>query len=173
MSILTLQFSIIICTYKRPLAVLNILSSIELQSVLPFEVIIVDASLDNKTHVAIKNKFASLNILYFLVEGEHRGLTKQRNFGIDKLNSDTEIVIFLDDDLILEKEFCEKLISNFINVEIIGAEGYITNEQKWSKIAQNEVINNNFFQLDSYKYKLSARDKLRKNLGLYPSNMQP
>jgi GT2 family glycosyltransferase len=155
------------------MAILNILNSIELQSAVPLEVIIVDASEDNKTKEAIKNKFESLNILYFLVEGEHRGLTKQRNFGLDKLTSDTEIVIFLDDDLILEKEFCQNILSNFNDLEIIGAEGYITNELKWEKIAHNEVVNSNYFHLDSYQYKLSARDRVRKYLGLYPSSMQP
>jgi GT2 family glycosyltransferase len=155
------------------LAVLNILSSIELQSVLPFEVIIVDASLDNKTQVAIKNKFAYLNIRYFLVETEHRGLTKQRNFGIEKLSSNIEVVIFLDDDLILEKEFCQSILSNFNDSRIIGAEGYITNEQKWQKMANNEVVNCNYFHLDLYKYKLSLRDRLRMYLWLYPSKIQP
>lgn len=173
MSMSTIPFSIIICTYQRPKAVLNILNSIALQSVLPFEVIIIDASENNKTQDAIENIIPALNIRYFLVESEHRGLTKQRNFGIDKISSNTEIVIFLDDDLILEKEFCQNILSNFNDLEIIGAEGYITNELKWQKKAHNEIVNSNYFHLDNYQYKLSARDRVRKYLGLYPSSMQP
>ncbi len=173
MSMSTIQFSIIICTYQRPKAVLNILNSIALQSVLPFEVIIIDASENNKTQDAIENSLLAFNIRYFRVENEHRGLTKQRNFGIDKISSNTEIVIFLDDDLILEKEFCRNIISNFSNSEIIGAEGYITNEQKWEKIMHNEIVNSNYFYLDNYKYKLSERDRIRMFLGLYPGNLQP
>jgi glycosyltransferase involved in cell wall biosynthesis len=173
MSNFSVQFSIIICTYKRPTAVLNILNSIELQTLLPFEVLLVDASEDNKTGEAINNKFLSLNIRYFLVEEEHRGLTKQRNFGIRKLSSTTEIVIFLDDDLILENEFCQNILCSFINIDIVGAEGYITNELKWKKIMQSEVVNSSYFYLDNYKCKLSRRDRLRKYFGLYPSNLKP
>lgn len=157
----------------RPHALNTLLHSVANQIRVPNEIIIVDASTNNETKELLDSSNFNLNLKYFLVEAEHRGLTKQRNFGIDKLSSDTEIVFFLDDDLILEKEFCQNILSNFSSLEIIGAEGYITNELKWQKIAHNEVVNSNYFHLDNYKYKLSARDRLRKYLGLYPSTLQP
>lgn len=170
MSNISLHFSIIICTYKRPLALLNILNSIELQSVLPFEVIIIDSSEDNKTQEAIKNRFPTLNNRYYLVEAEYRGLTKQRNFGIDKLATDSEIVIFLDDDLILEKEFCRNIISNFSDFGIIGAEGFILNENQWIDGNLNSWKTQN---QDNFHLVLNKRDIVRKIFGLYPMKIQP
>ena len=157
----------------RPRALNTLLHSVANQIRVPNEVIIVDASFNSKTKELLDSSNFNLNLKYFMVEAEHRGLTKQRNFGIHKLASDSEVVIFLDDDLIIEREFCQNILSNFGDSEIIGAEGYITNEHKWLRIANNEVINYNFFQLDGFKYKLNVRDRFRKYLGLYPSKIQP
>ena len=157
-----MKFSLIICTYMRPRALNTLLHSVANQIRVPNEVIIVDASFNSKTKELLDSSNFNLNLKYFMVEAEHRGLTKQRNFGIHKLASDSEVVIFLDDDLIIEREFCQNILSNFGDSEIIGAEGYITNEHKWLRIANNEVINYNFFQLDGFKYKLNVRDRFRK-----------
>ena len=42
-------FSLIICTYKRPFPLLNLLESVNNQSLYPNEIIIVDGSTDDET----------------------------------------------------------------------------------------------------------------------------
>jgi GT2 family glycosyltransferase len=154
----------------RPKAIITLLQSVVKQTSVPDEIIIVDGSTNSKTKEFIEDSNLNLNLKYFLVEAEHRGLTKQRNFGIDKLSSETEIVIFLDDDLILEKEFCQNILSNFSNFEIIGAEGFIVNENHWIRGYIDKWKIHNF---DNYHLALNKRDIIRKLFGLYPTKIQP
>jgi GT2 family glycosyltransferase len=165
-----MYFSIIICTYQRPVSLLNLLNSIMIQTKIPNELIIVDGSTNNKTKELIEVTKLNLKIKYFLVNATQRGLTKQRNFGIGKLTSDSEIVIFLDDDLILDQEFCQNIISSFEDFEIVGAEGFILNENHWNPGYRD---NRKFYNIDNFHLFLSKRDYVRKILGLYPSNTQP
>ena len=46
-----MNFSLIICTYKRPKALLTLLESVKLQSLYPNEIVIVDGSPDDATLV--------------------------------------------------------------------------------------------------------------------------
>ena len=51
------------------------------------------------------------NLIYFKVDETQRGLTKQRNFGISKVNKVINVVCFLDDDIIQINIDLEKNIS--------------------------------------------------------------
>mgnify|MGYP001392640970 CR=1 FL=1 len=69
-----------------------------------------DGSPDIETGEMLKeNQFKNLD--FFKVDENDRGLTRQRNFGIDQLKPDCEIVCFLDDDVILEKEYFKELLA--------------------------------------------------------------
>lgn len=69
------------------------MQSIQKQSLYPNEILIVDGSINNNTDLILKeNNFKQLK--YFKVSDDNRGLTKQRNFGISKIASDSEVVCF-------------------------------------------------------------------------------
>lgn len=169
-----MNFSVIICTYQRPESLRVLLKSIQSQTIKPNDLIIVDGSLDNKTEVLLKTEFDDfLELNYILVDSDQRGLTKQRNIGIKRVNAQSEVVVFLDDDLILEADFLLNLLSTFEDEKVIGADGLITNENYWIKSQPNEVHKLNYKYLDGYKLKLSSRDIIRKIFGSYPTNIQP
>lgn len=159
----------------RPKALNTLLHSVANQIRVPNEIIIVDASTNNETKELLDSSNFNLNLKYFMVEAEHRGLTKQRNFGISKLSNQSEIVIFLDDDLVLNQNFCNQLLANFLNKEIVGAEGYIVNEDNhWIKEKSNILSKDfNYYYFGGFRINLSKRDKIRKILNLYPSHIQP
>lgn len=90
---LPLRFSLIICTYMRPDALLTLLKSVKGQICYPDEILIVDGSLNEETKKCLEQNLFQ-NLKYFLVSDENRGLTRQRNFGISKINQDIEIVCF-------------------------------------------------------------------------------
>ena len=156
----------------RAKPLLDLLSSVNNQTWYPDEILIVDGSTNNDTKETLENnKFQ--NLLYFKVDAANRGLTKQRNFGISKVSNTIDIVCFLDDDTILEKEYFENLISTYsIYPEALGVGGYITNESTWKKVSQDYVSNKNEFYFDGWTKKDGSRFVIRKKLGL-DSNLPP
>ncbi|MFD0962600.1 glycosyltransferase family 2 protein [Pseudofulvibacter geojedonensis] len=159
-----MKFSLIVCTYMRPKALITLLESVKAQSLYPNEILIIDGSINDDTKKALElNVFNELK--YFKVLPKDRGLTKQRNFGIAKVDEHSEIICFLDDDTILETNYFKNIISTYNDKpDALAVGGYITNEVSW-KQASNEVLNNEFYY-DGWVRKDSSRFLLRKKLGL-------
>jgi len=120
-----MKVSIIICTLKRPQSVERLLKSIRHQSVLPDQLIIVDASDDHDTEEVV-NKYSAPGQNHLEYYRSERGLTRQRNFGLSKANGD--IIGFFDDDVVLEEGYLAEILKPFQNDaagKIGGATGYI------------------------------------------------
>lgn len=121
----SLKFSIVICTLNRPVDLNECLSSLAHQTYAPYEVIIVDASNNKKSYNVVeswkKNKLKEIKYIHTVP-----GLTKQRNVGV--INSSGEVIAFLDDDVILDKEYFQAMANCFENYDVIvGATGNIKN----------------------------------------------
>lgn len=167
-----MKFSLIICTYQRPQALLRLLQSVQLQTLYPDEILIIDGSLNDKTQNILKqNSFKNLE--YYIVSPSQCGLTQQRNFGISKVDENSEVVCFLDDDTVLEPSYFEEIIKTYqLYPEALGVGGYINNEVSWEKVETNYIPKLNEFYYDGYKRKDGSRFVLRKKLGL-DSNVPP
>lgn len=161
-----MKFSLIICTYMRPQSLLQLLQSVRGQTVYPDEILIVDGSTNQETeNILKKNQFQNLH--YFAVPSEHRGLTKQRNYGIERVGTEMKIVCFLDDDTVLNKDYFEQLLKTYeIYPEALGVGGYIVNESHCEFVGEfyQPKIDEYFF--DGWIRKDSSRFMLRKRLGL-------
>lgn len=157
----------------RPEPLLNLLHSVQNQVLYPDEIVIVDGSVNRETEIAVKNN-EFRNLKYFLVSDEHRGLTKQRNFGISKVANDSEIVCFLDDDTVLESDYFAETIKTFqTNSDVSGVGGVAINEYKWKLQEENVLYNKNkFYLFEGYYYKEGLRNVMRNYLGL-ASNLGP
>ncbi|NER12168.1 glycosyltransferase [Leptobacterium flavescens] len=162
-----MKFSLVICTYMRPQSLIELLNSVEDQTVYPDEIIIVDGSRDNRTKQVLgQNNFR--NLYYHMVDDKDRGLTRQRNYGIGKTADDIDVVCFLDDDIILEKTYFEELIKTYdLHKDALGVGGYIINEIKWHKVeADSYKASRGEYFYDGFKRKDGSRFVLRKRLGL-------
>ncbi|SEP54939.1 glycosyltransferase family 2 protein [Flavobacterium urocaniciphilum] len=161
-----MNFSLIICTYNRRNAIETLMNSIVVQLLYPNQIIIVDGSLNLETKAYFESaNFKNLD--YFLVDDINRGLTKQRNFGISKVNSTTEIVCFLDDDTILDEKYFEEIINTYARFpDAFGVGGYITNEVKWEKNTLDFKEDKKYFTYDGFHRSEDKRFILRKSLGL-------
>ncbi len=149
---------------SKPL--LQLLQSVQGQTLYPDEILVIDGSNNEETELILKeNKFD--NLVYFLVPPEQRGLTKQRNFGIEKLGKEIEIVCFLDDDTVLEKDYFEQLLQTYeIHPEALGVGGYIISDIECSYVGMDYKPKINEYFYDGWKRMDGSRFILRKLLGL-------
>lgn len=165
-------FTLIICTYRRSQPLLKLLLSVKHQTLYPNEILIVDGSPDDFTkEMLTQNSFQ--NLKYFKVDENDRGLTKQRNYGIARVEEASEVVCFLDDDTVLESNYFEEIIKTYkLFPEALGVGGYITNETNWTKTTSDYKAKVNEFYYDGWKRKDGSRFVWRKKLGL-DSNRPP
>ncbi|MBC7641260.1 MAG: glycosyltransferase family 2 protein [Flavobacterium sp.] len=161
-----MAFTLIICTHQRPKPLQLLLDSVLKQTLFPNEILIIDGSVSSETEVIFfKNEFK--NLKYFRVEKLNRGLTKQRNYGVNLVSENSEIVCFLDDDTILEPNYFLNLIKTYNDFpDSIGVGGIARNENKWQINKNNLQTNSKVFVLDGYYVKESPRNYLRNIFGL-------
>lgn len=150
----------------RPKPLLKLLQSVREQTLYPDEILIVDGSTDQETERILETNLFQ-NLHYFAVPPEHRGLTKQRNFGIERVGNTMEVVCFLDDDTVLEKEYFEELLSTYqIYPKAKGVGGYIANETESEFVGYDYQPKIDEYFFDGWKRKDGSRFILRKKLGL-------
>ncbi|MEO5778142.1 MAG: glycosyltransferase family 2 protein [Flavobacterium sp.] len=167
-----MNFTLIVCTYMRPVPLLNLLNSVKEQTLYPNEILIIDGSTNDDTK-AILEQYPFQNLKYFLAAKEQRGLTRQRNFGVSKVSDDSEVVCFLDDDTILANNYFEEILKTYsLFSEALGVGGYINNETKWQKVGPDYKASIKEFAYDGWKQNDGSRFVLRKRLGL-DSNTKP
>jgi len=160
------NFSLVICTYMRPQPLLKLLQTVNIQSLYPNEILIIDGSTNTDTENILKdNQFK--NVSYYKVDDANRGLTKQRNFGINLVDESSEIICFLDDDIILVPNYFEHLIATYnTKPEALAVGGYITNEVEWKKEVGKK--SNTKFYFDGWQRNEPSRFKMRRWFGLLP-----
>jgi len=125
--------TVAICTYKRAASVVRFLNSLWLQDRDPDELIIVDASPDNETEDEVLQRWhegsPTTKKIYCRVGGDLRGLTRQRNLAL-KLCSH-EIVVFFDDDIVLDPGCLQAMVAPFRNDQaVVGVGAYLRNEDR-------------------------------------------
>jgi GT2 family glycosyltransferase len=150
----------------RPEPLLKLLQSVKKQSLYPDEILIIDGSTNQETEKVIKQHLFH-NLIYYSVAPEQRGLTRQRNFGVERVNKDIDIICFLDDDIVLENDYFEKLMDTYQkHPDALAVGGYINNETKWDWVGNDYKATVKEFCFDGWKRKDSSRFVLRKKLGL-------
>ncbi|GHA50343.1 glycosyl transferase family 2 [Salinimicrobium marinum] len=167
-----MKSSLIICTYQRPEALKRLLDSVKEQTVLPNQILIIDGSEDDRTGNLFQHD-PFPNLEYYKVDEQQRGLTRQRNFGVEKLRQDVEVVFFLDDDTVLDTSYFEEILKTYEkHPEALGVSGHIINEQEWQQVPEGYKPTESEFVYDNWKRIEGSRFKLRKKLGL-PPNVPP
>jgi GT2 family glycosyltransferase len=156
----------------RPDSLLKLLRSVKTQTCYPNEILIVDGSTNSKTNEMLEqNQFDKLK--YYCVNESDRGLTRQRNYGIARVDSQADIICFLDDDTILEAHYFEEIIRTYqVYPEALAVGGYITNEDQWTQVNTTYIPSIHEFYYDGWKKADGSRFVLRKRLGL-DSNTKP
>jgi len=117
--------SVIICTKDRSDEISRCVDSLLEQTIEEFELIVVDASADRNTEVLLADRLEKVkNRISFKYIKSPGWLTRQRNIGVK--NSSEEILVFLDDDVVLEKDYLESYLRIYekdIDKHIAGVGG--------------------------------------------------
>ncbi|HEY6187677.1 MAG TPA: glycosyltransferase family 2 protein [Pyrinomonadaceae bacterium] len=163
------RLSLIVCTYRRAAEVEKLLRALASQTVVPDETLVVDASTDDDTRGVVEALIGEgelPNLGYFKAPPEHRGLTRQRNYGIELAGGD--LIAFLDDDTIPEPEYFAETLACFErHAEAAGVGGYITNEVEWWPANGDAgVTAGALFRWGAWERREALRWRLRSMLGL-------
>tara|TARA_R110002072_G_scaffold9239_1_gene45296 strand:+ start:3370 stop:4338 length:969 start_codon:yes stop_codon:yes gene_type:complete len=150
----------------RPQPLHRLLVSVMQQTCKPDEILIVDGSTNDGTQQMLAGAGFE-GVRYYQVSAQDRGLTRQRNFGIQKVAGTSAVICFLDDDTVLEPDYFEQLLSTYIQFpDALAVGGYISNEVVWETVPEGYVPRTNEYVYDGYKRKDGSRFVLRKKLGL-------
>jgi len=127
------RFSIIVPTYNREKDLKDLLFSISQQTRLPLEIVIVDDSENFRTRDLVeqfRQVFSEKEVvLKYLHNLTRSSLTAARNLGLTHATG--EIILFVDDDVVLEKEYIEEILKVYqTHPNANGVQGYITNTPK-------------------------------------------
>ncbi|WP_454881698.1 glycosyltransferase family 2 protein [Sphingobacterium detergens] len=107
-----MRVALLITTYNRPDALEAVLNSVEHQSLKPIQVIIADDGSDDRTFSVIQKYLhkGAIPILHSWHEDKGFRLAESRNRGLALVESD--YVIMIDGDMILDKHFIEDHVAN-------------------------------------------------------------
>ena len=123
-----ISVSVVIATKDRQDVLPSCMDSLLTQKRLPDEVVVIDSSSEKDITKEVIHKYdncSSINIKYFHTQP---GLCLQRNRGIAESNGN--IVLFIDDDVVLEYDFIQQLIRIYESYPSWGSiGGIITNFQ--------------------------------------------
>lgn len=124
---LGVRISVIIPTKDRPQLLESLLEAINHQSLKPIEVIVVDSS----EHINKKMMYDTRHGIKY-IRSAVKSAAIQRNIGIENINRNSELLIFLDDDVLPASNYFEELSKCFINPDIIGVSGLAINPKALS-----------------------------------------
>jgi GT2 family glycosyltransferase len=96
----------VVPTKDRPDELQRMWRSLRVQSRVPDEVVIVDASVGPTPLIGAEPGLPVLRLLHT----ETASATRQRNLGLDVVRPDADFVGFLDDDVVLEKDAVEEML---------------------------------------------------------------
>ena len=145
MQFFTKNTSLIIPTKDRSFKVIDLLNFLKTSKIQFFEIIVIDSS-NKKNSNILKNHSKKLNFKYFHT---YPSTSYQRNVGLNKKDSSTRFVMFLDDDVIFYKNaFIEmnKTIVKYLSFKEVGGYGFNqmskeTNKNFFEKIKNSKFIN--------------------------------
>lgn len=122
-----MKVSVIIVTKDRPNDISRCLNSIQMQSHDWHQVIIIDSSQGSDTAAVVQKYNSHLPIIY---SHSDPGITKQRNMARELVTADSDIVLYIDDDVVIPAATVSKLQDIFSELpEAIGVTGQIKGEE--------------------------------------------
>jgi glycosyltransferase involved in cell wall biosynthesis len=106
-----LTISLLVSTMNRAISLERLFKSIEKQTRIPEQIIVVDASSGDETKSFCENSEMGRRLSIQYLHSPYTGLSFQNNYGI--LHSKGDLILILDDDLVLYPDYVKELASLF------------------------------------------------------------
>lgn len=130
-----MKISIVIPTLDRPRELRKCLLSISAQSRVPDEIVIVDAGKELR-QVIEGDELGEVDFVHICAKP---GTSAQKNLGASRAHGD--VLIFLDDDVVLDRKYVDAIEHEFIdNPEIGAVTGLITNYRDDRMLGPNSIF---------------------------------
>ena len=120
------KVSVIIATLGREAELATTLGTVRGGTVKPNEIIVVDGTAGRTAEPVVGKFAADSDDTEFVYVHTKPGLPGQRNAGLERASGD--IILFLDDDVVLEADFLVELLSAYRDPGVGGATGLIINQ---------------------------------------------
>ena len=142
-----MKITLIITTYNWPQSLLLVLKSIEVQSIIPDEVIIADdgSTIETKELISSFQKTSNLNIIHSWQDDIGFRVSRSRNKAI--LKSSGDYVILIDGDVILHSMFVEDHVVNAEMGFFIQGSRVLLSKNTTSKALISQNIYFSFFSI--------------------------
>jgi len=152
-----MKVSLIITTYNRPDALVEVLKSVNKQSKLPYEVIIADDGSRKATKelIATYQKQSKFNLIHSWQEDKGFRAARSRNKAI--LKAIGEYIVLIDGDMILERNFINDHVKNSRKGFFIQGSRTLLTKYLTQKILKGDRVSLNFFQKNLENRKNSIR----------------
>lgn len=149
-----MTLSVIIATKNRTNTLDGTLESVVRQSLAVDEILIVDQSSDSNTQEMVARFTQALRIagarlpeVIYMYDPTLPGAGAARNAGIEQSRGD--LLVFLDDDVLLEEDFFEQLVNSYkCNSALGGVQGIITN---YTRPALRKRLLETFFLMGPFR----------------------
>lgn len=165
-----MKVSMILATLGRDQDILFFLESLKCHADVNIKVVIIDQNADDRVSFVIKKASIQENITITHKKVDFKGLSKARNYGLDLVDKDTDILCFPDDDCKYFEQTLEKVIDYFSDHEevdfISGKSISLCDCQPIDdmRIYDLSKISNIFGKAISYTIFLRYRNYVSKNL---------
>ena len=145
-----LKVAIAIPTYNRDSVLINTINEVLNQEYLPDEILVLDQTKYHSQEVENKLSILSKNGKIKYIKISEPSLPRARNLAL--ISTECDIIIFIDDDVILPKNFVNMHLQNYIdNQKIISVAGKVDQNLGWPKIKRPlnwpSVLDYKFFDL--------------------------
>ncbi len=124
-----LSLGIVIATRNRPESIRACLQTINTQTVLPETVVVVDSSANQETREVLESVTGKVQFACVYQFSSVASAAVQRNVGVNLCGA--AIILLLDDDVVLEPNFCEEILQVFRangGQRLGGVSGTISNQ---------------------------------------------
>ncbi len=107
----TNKISVIIPTFKSVKTIIKTIDSLLKQTYPIWEIIVIDNASPDQTNRILKTKFGQKIKIFSL--DKNLGVTGGRNFGIKQVSPKSEMLLFIDHDMIADKDMLKLLVQGF------------------------------------------------------------
>ncbi len=133
-----MKVSVVVITRNEEVYIKDLLDSLVTQTVLPYEIIVVDAESTDNTQKIVRNCMKKYNFVKLFIQKGTRG--EGRNFGAAKATGDA--IAFIDADCIANAFWVQELIEGMKEADVVAGESKRLGYHAFSNLSRVGIIHN-------------------------------